>query len=82
MNKTNDTPIHERKILTTGAIAQLCSVAPRTAAAWFDDGKLQGYRIPSSRSDGKFRERRIPRESLVKFLKENGMPTIEQFAGV
>jgi DNA-binding response OmpR family regulator len=35
---------------------------------WFDSGRLRGYRIPGSQ------DRRIPREQLIKFLKEHGMP--------
>ena len=35
---------------------------------WFDSGRLRGYRIPGSQ------DRRIPREQLIRFLKENGMP--------
>jgi DNA-binding response OmpR family regulator len=35
---------------------------------WFDSGRLRGYRIPGSQ------DRRIPREHLIKFLKEHGMP--------
>ena len=33
-----------------------------------DSGRLKGYRIPGSQ------DRRIPREYLIKFLKEHGMP--------
>jgi DNA-binding response OmpR family regulator len=35
---------------------------------WFDSGRLRGYRIPGSQ------DRRIPREHLIKFLKDHGMP--------
>jgi PleD family two-component response regulator len=43
-------------------------VAPRTVSKWFDSGRLKGYRIPGSQ------DRRIPRDYLIKFLKEHGMP--------
>ncbi len=56
------------KILTTGQVAKICKVAVRTVIKWFDSGRLKGYRIP-----GSF-DRRIPREYLIKFLKEHGMP--------
>lgn len=55
-------------VFTTGQIATLCGVAPRTVAKWFDSGRLKGYRIPGSQ------DRRVPRESLVAFLTANGMP--------
>lgn len=57
-----------KKAFTTGDVARICSVAPRTATKWIDSGKLKGYRIPGSK------DRRIPRENLEEFLVENGMP--------
>lgn len=55
-------------VYTTGEVAALCRVAPRTVAKWFDSGRLRGYRIPGSL------DRRIPREALLAFLREHGMP--------
>jgi excisionase family DNA binding protein len=57
-----------KKVFTTGQVAKICKVAPRTVSKWFDSGRLRGYRIPGSQ------DRRIPREALIKFLKEYGMP--------
>ena len=57
-----------KKVFTTGQVAKICKVAPRTVSKWFDSGRLRGYRIPGSQ------DRRIPREHLIKFLKEHGMP--------
>src|SRR5437763_15113384 len=57
-----------KKVFTTGQVAKICKVAPRTVSKWFDSGRLRGYRIPGSH------DRRIPREHLIKFLKEHGMP--------
>jgi excisionase family DNA binding protein len=59
------------KVFTPGQIAKICSVAPRTVSKWFDSGRLKGYRIPGRQ------ERRIPREQLIRFLKEHGMPLWE-----
>lgn len=56
------------KVYTTGEVARICKVAPRTVSKWFDTGRLKGYRIPGSQ------DRRIPRDHLIKFLKEHGMP--------
>jgi len=56
------------KVFTTGQVAKICKVAPRTVIKWFDSGRLKGYRIPGTR------DRRIPRAYLIKFLKEHGMP--------
>ena len=57
-----------KKVFTTGQVAKIGKVAPRTVSKWFDSGRLRGYRIPGSQ------DRRIPREHLIKFLKEHGMP--------
>lgn len=61
-------PFMSRMVYTTGQVAAICKVAPRTVSKWFDSGRLRGYRIPGSQ------DRRIPREHLVRFLKEHGMP--------
>ena len=53
------------KVFTTGQVAKICKVAPRTVSKWFDSGRLKGYRIPGSQ------DRRIPREYLIRFLKEH-----------
>ena len=57
-----------KNVFTTGQVAKICQVAPRTVSKWFDSGRLRGYRIPGSQ------DRRIPRDALIRFLKENGMP--------
>lgn len=57
-----------KKVFTTGQVAKICKVAPRTVSKWFDSGRLRGYRIPGSQ------DRRIPRDNLIRFLKEHGMP--------
>ena len=58
-----------KNVLTTGDVARICHVAPRTVSKWFDSGQLRGYRIPASR------DRRIPVNELKKFMKENNIPT-------
>ena len=57
-----------KDVLTTGQVARICKVAPRTVSKWFDSGRLSGYRIPGSK------DRRIPVSELVGFLKAHGMP--------
>ncbi|HUT61109.1 MAG TPA: helix-turn-helix domain-containing protein [Phycisphaerae bacterium] len=58
----------KKDVLTTGEVAKICHVAPRTVSKWFDRGQLRGYRIPGSR------DRRIPMEQLVAFMRANGIP--------
>ena len=61
-------PTLEAPVYTTGDVARICQVAPRTVSKWFDTGRLKGYRIPGSL------DRRIPRDSLVEFMRSHGMP--------
>lgn len=58
----------EKEVLTTGEVAKICNVAPRTVSKWFDAGQLKGYRIPGSK------DRRIPVSQLIRFMKAHGMP--------
>ncbi len=58
-----------KNVLTTGDVAKICNVAPRTVSKWFDSGQLKGYRIPGSK------DRRIPLNELVRFMKAHNMPT-------
>lgn len=57
-----------KNVLTTGDVARICNVAPRTVSKWFDSGQLKGYRIPGSK------DRRIPLNELVRFMRANDMP--------
>jgi len=57
-----------KRVLTTGEVAKLCNVAPRTVSKWFDTGQLKGYRIPGSK------DRRIPVSELIGFMRAHGMP--------
>jgi len=58
----------EKDVLTTGEVAKICNVAPRTVSKWFDSGSLRGYRIPGSK------DRRIPLSELIKFMRAHGIP--------
>jgi excisionase family DNA binding protein len=58
----------DKDILTTGEVAKICNVAPRTVSKWFDSGQLRGYRIPGSK------DRRIPLNSLIRFMKAHDIP--------
>lgn len=60
-----------KNVLTTGDVAKICHVAPRTVSKWFDNGQLKGYRIPGSK------DRRIPVSELIRFMKVHNMPTSE-----
>lgn len=57
-----------KELFTTGEAADICNISQQTIIRCFDAGRLEGFRIPGSRF------RRIPRESLVKFMKTNSIP--------
>lgn len=58
-----------KTVFTTGEAAMICKVSQQTIIRCFDNGSLNGFRVPGSRF------RRIPREMLFSFMKENGIPT-------
>lgn len=57
-----------KSLFTTGEAAEICNISQQTIIRCFDSGRLDGFRIPGSRF------RRIPRENLIKFMKDNGIP--------
>ena len=65
--------MRHKAVYTTGEAADICRLSQQTIIRCFDNGQVQGFRVPGS----KFR--RIPRESLIKFMQEHKIPmdTIE-----
>lgn len=57
-----------KDVFTTGEAAEVCKVSQQTIIRCFDSGRIEGFRVPGS----KFR--RIPRQKLIKFMKENDIP--------
>ena len=58
-----------KTVFTTGEAAKICKVSQQTIIRCFDSGQLKGFRVPGSRF------RRIPRDILFRFMKDNGIPT-------
>lgn len=58
-----------KTVFTTGEAAKICKVSQQTIIRCFDNGTLKGFRVPGSRF------RRIPREQLFTFMRDNGIPT-------
>jgi two-component system OmpR family response regulator len=58
-----------KTVFTTGEAARICKVSQQTIIRCFDNGTLKGFRVPGSRF------RRIPRDQLFQFMKDNGIPT-------
>jgi len=60
--------LRDKTIFTTGEAAEVCGVSQQTIIRCFDNGRLQGFRVPGSRF------RRIPRADLLRFMRENEIP--------
>ncbi|MCL6501315.1 MAG: response regulator [Pirellulales bacterium] len=58
-----------KTVFTTGEAAKICKVSQQTIIRCFDSGQLKGFRVPGSRF------RRIPRDQLFNFMRDNGIPT-------
>ena len=63
-----DAPTLSKNVFTTGEVARICNLSQQTVIRNFDSGRLKGFRVPGSRF------RRIPRDSLIQFMKEHGIP--------
>jgi excisionase family DNA binding protein len=60
--------VRMKDLFTTGEAAEICRVSQQTIIRCFDSGRLRGFRVPGS----KFR--RIPRQNLIKFMRDNSIP--------
>lgn len=56
------------RVFTTGEVAAVCGVSADTVSRWFDLGQIDGYRL------GPGGDRRIPYDSLRKFMLSHGIP--------
>ncbi len=60
--------LSDKEVFTTGEVAEICQISQQTVIRCFDNGRLKGFRVPGSRF------RRVPRDSLLQFMKDNGIP--------
>ncbi|MDQ1256195.1 MAG: hypothetical protein QG656_791 [Candidatus Hydrogenedentes bacterium] len=58
----------KNKVFTSGEVAAICGVSADTVSRWFDLGQIDGYRL------GPGGDRRIPYDSLRKFMVSHGIP--------
>ena len=56
------------RVFTSGEVAEVCGVSADTVSRWFDLGQIEGYRL------GPGGDRRIPYDSLRKFMLSHGIP--------
>ena len=67
-NGKSNSHLKSKQVFTTGEAAHICKLSQQTIIRCFDSGKLQGFRVPGSRF------RRIPRDGLMSFMRENDIP--------
>ncbi len=68
LGATSAQELRDKQVFTTGEAAEVCQVSQQTIIRCFDAGRLRGFRVPGSRF------RRIPREELLRFMKDNDIP--------
>ena len=61
----------DKAVFTTFEAAKLCHVSPLSIINWVNAGRLPAFRTPGG-------HRRIRREDLVRFMRDNGMPLAEE----
>lgn len=66
MHEAHGNGVALKRYLTTGQVAKLCCVAPRTASKWIDSGCLPGLRLPGCQ------DRRVHCDDLVRFMRAQG----------
>jgi excisionase family DNA binding protein len=57
----------EKQVYTTFEAARLCHVSPLSIINWVNAGRLNAFRTPGG-------HRRIRREDLARFMRDNGLP--------
>ena len=67
--------ISEKAVWTTHEVAKYLNVFSNTVIHWMNTGKLNGYRTPGG-------HRRVLREELIKFIRENKLEKSVHKSGV
>ena len=65
--------MNDKRILTTGEIANYCGVNFRTVIRWIQRGQLRAYQLPG-RGDN-----RVEVHNFIAFLRENNIPIPRDF---
>lgn len=61
----------DKTVFTTFEAAKLCHVSPLSIINWVNAGRLPAFRTPGG-------HRRIRRDDLVRFMRDNGIPLPEK----
>lgn len=62
--------MRDKSVFTTFEVAKLCHVSPLSIINWVNAGRLAAFRTPGG-------HRRIRRDDLIRFMRENGIPVPE-----
>lgn len=63
--------MRSKAVFTTFETAKLCHVSPLSIINWVNAGRLPAFRTPGG-------HRRIRREDLIRFMRDNGIPMPEE----
>jgi excisionase family DNA binding protein len=63
--------LRKKAVFTTFEAAKLCHVSPLSIINWVNAGRLAAFRTPGG-------HRRIRREDLILFMRDNGLPLPEE----
>lgn len=58
-----------KRVFSTGQAAKICMLSQQTIIRSFDEGEIEGFRVPGS----KFRK--IPRANLLAYMRKYHIPT-------
>ncbi len=63
--------MRDKAVFTTFEAAKLCHVSPLSIINWVNAGRIPAFRTPGG-------HRRIRREDLARFMRDNGIPLPEE----
>ena len=63
-----------KEVFTTTEVARICHISKQKIVNLFDQGVIEGFRIPGPKGSNSW-ARRIPRKSLIEFMRRHNIPT-------
>jgi len=70
----------KKEVFTTTEVANICHISKQKVVNLFDQGEIEGFRIPGPRGSKSW-ARRIPLKSLLDFMTRHNIPTDALDAG-
>lgn len=62
-----------KKIYTSGEVALICHVTGHTVNKWVDAGKLDCYRLPTTKKEDNYGDRRFTKADVHEFVRRHGI---------